>query len=224
MAGRLRTVVVTGANSGLGFLAARRFALTGRWRVLLCCRSGKKAQDAVDIILGDASLPSQVKRRNQGLGSSAPEIVAVDAPLPMHDLAGVQKFAETLLDEYLPDGVDVLVNNAGMMWPQKDDEPSPFNKDDPVPKVTQTATVNAIAPTLLTTLLQPDMRTVSVIPDPTELSFLSYPLPLDLVCEISFARAPLDKLNNVPPLKRTNTLVRLHGKRRWIKLDVSVLV
>merc|ERR1719331_939714 len=98
----------------------------------------------------------------------------------MHDLAGVQKFSEILLDEYLPDGVDVLVNNAGMMWPQKDDEPSPFNKDDPVPKVTQTTTVNAIAPTLLTTLLQPDMRTISVIPDPTELNFLSYPVPLDL--------------------------------------------
>ena len=36
----------------------------------------------------------------------------------------------------------------------------------------------------VTTLLQPDMRTVSVIPDPTELNFLSYPVPLDLVCEI----------------------------------------
>ena len=103
---------------------------------------------------------------------------------PCTILLECKKFSETLLGEYLPDGVDVLVNNAGMMWPQKDDEPSPFNKDDPVPKVTQTTTVNAIAPTLLTTLLQPDMRTVSVIPDPTELSFLSYPVPLDLVCEI----------------------------------------
>ena len=181
MAGRLRNVVVTGANSGLGFLAARRFALTGRWRVLLCCRSGEKARRAADIILEDSSLSPQVRRRNKGCGSDAPEIVAVDAPLPMHDLAGVQKFSEILLKEYLHDGVDVLVNNAGMMLPKEDDHPPPIDKSAAVQKVTQTTTVNAIAPTLLSTLLEPSMRTVSIIPDPTDMSFLPYPTPIDLV-------------------------------------------
>ena len=182
MAGRLRNVVVTGANSGLGFLAARRFALTGRWRVLLCCRSGEKAQEAADIILSDSALPAQVKRRNAGRGSSAPEIVAVDAPLPMHDLAGVHEFSKVLLDEYVPEGVDVLVNNAGMMLPQHDDDPPPVEESDTVQQITQTTTVNAVAPTFLSTLLEPRMRTVSIIADPTELSFLPYPTPIDLVC------------------------------------------
>lgn len=82
-----RTVVVTGANSGLGLVTARELARVGA-RVVLAVRDTARGEAAAARITGT----TQVRRLDLG------------------DLASVRAFADGL------DGdVDVLVNNAGVM-------------------------------------------------------------------------------------------------------------
>ncbi|RDI30371.1 NAD(P)-dependent dehydrogenase (short-subunit alcohol dehydrogenase family) [Rhodococcus sp. AG1013] len=83
---RGRTFVVTGANSGLGAEAAKALAKAGA-RVVLACR---------DVDKGSAVAAE--------LGENA-EVRRVD----LADLASVREFADSV------DGLDVLVNNAGVM-------------------------------------------------------------------------------------------------------------
>ena len=90
-----RTVVVTGANSGLGLEATRALAESGA-HVVMACRSVDRARDArreVERDVPDASL----------------EVRELD----LADLASVRAFAGGLRDDY--DAVDVLCNNAGVM-------------------------------------------------------------------------------------------------------------
>lgn len=94
-----RTILVTGANTGLGFEASKVLAERGA-RVLLGCRSDEKAQRAmaeIEAAVPDANL----------------EFIALDQA----DLASVRRAAEQVLDE---DRLDVLVNNAGIMMPPKE--------------------------------------------------------------------------------------------------------
>jgi len=81
-----RTVIVTGANSGLGEVTARELARVGA-KVILACRNTEKGAAAASGMTGD------VEVRKLDLG----------------DLASVREFADGV------DAVDVLVNNAGIM-------------------------------------------------------------------------------------------------------------
>lgn len=84
--------IVTGANTGIGFEAARMLAGKGA-RVLLGCRDAGKAQDAIARIGG---------------GNLA------HLPLDLCDLASVRRAAEIAGDEARIDG---LIANAGVMFP-----------------------------------------------------------------------------------------------------------
>ena len=89
-----RTFLVTGANTGLGFEAAKVLAARGG-RVLLGCRSEQRATDAIDRIeseVADADLRF--------------------IPLDQGDLASVAAAADLVAEE---ERLDVLVNNAGIM-------------------------------------------------------------------------------------------------------------
>lgn len=88
-----RTVVITGANSGLGYVTARELARRGA-RVVLGCRSITRGEDA------HAQLMREV-----------PEAEAEFRMLDLADLSSVRAFADTL--PY--DRVDTLINNAGLM-------------------------------------------------------------------------------------------------------------
>jgi NAD(P)-dependent dehydrogenase (short-subunit alcohol dehydrogenase family) len=81
-----RTVIVTGANSGLGLVTARELARAGA-KTILAVRNTAKGDEAAATMTGD------VEVRKLDLG----------------DLASVRTFADEV------DGVDVLVNNAGIM-------------------------------------------------------------------------------------------------------------
>jgi NAD(P)-dependent dehydrogenase (short-subunit alcohol dehydrogenase family) len=86
-----RRVVVTGANSGIGFEAARELAAHGA-RVIVACRDLTKGAEAAARMTGDVEL-----RR-----------------LDLADLASVREFAAGV------DGpLDLLVNNAGVMAPPR---------------------------------------------------------------------------------------------------------
>lgn len=82
-----RTVVVTGANSGIGAAAARELARAGA-RVIIACRNTAKGEAAA------AAMPGTV------------EVRAVD----LADLSSVRSFAESLTEPF-----DILINNAGVM-------------------------------------------------------------------------------------------------------------
>ncbi len=93
-----RTVLVTGANTGLGYETA--LVLAGRGaRVLLGCRSIDRAQAARDRIL----------TRHP---TAEVDIVELD----QGDLGSVRAAADRVLAE---ERLDVLVNNAGIMMPPR---------------------------------------------------------------------------------------------------------
>lgn len=81
-----RTVIVTGANSGLGEVTARELARVGA-TVILACRNTAKGDAAAAGMTGDVHVRA----------------------LDLQDLASVRAFADAV------ESVDVLVNNAGIM-------------------------------------------------------------------------------------------------------------
>ena len=81
-----RRIVVTGANSGLGEVTARRLAAAGA-SVVLACRNVAKGEAAAAGMRGDVTVRQ----------------------LDLSDLASVEKFADGIGE------LDVLVNNAGVM-------------------------------------------------------------------------------------------------------------
>ena len=91
-AGRLpsfagRTVVVTGANSGLGEVTARELARVGA-RTILAVRNTAKGEAAADTMFGNVEVRE----------------------LDLANLRSVRAFADGLDDE-----IDILINNAGIM-------------------------------------------------------------------------------------------------------------
>ncbi len=91
-----RAAVVTGANSGIGFEAALELARHGA-AVTLAVRNADKGARARDLIL--AAAPTA--------------LVEVEA-LDLADLASVRAFADRWSHGH-PDGLDLLINNAGVM-------------------------------------------------------------------------------------------------------------
>jgi NAD(P)-dependent dehydrogenase (short-subunit alcohol dehydrogenase family) len=90
-----RTAVVTGANSGLGFESALALARAGA-DVVLACRDQAKGSAALDRIV-----------------ASVPDATVSLAPLDLADLASVAAFATAFAGDH--DGLDILLNNAGVM-------------------------------------------------------------------------------------------------------------
>jgi NAD(P)-dependent dehydrogenase (short-subunit alcohol dehydrogenase family) len=89
------TVLVTGANSGLGLRSAEALAAAGA-RVLLACRNAEKAATAHEAVAARAT-------------GKPPEVVALD----LSDLDSVEACAAGLAGQV--DRIDVLLNNAGVM-------------------------------------------------------------------------------------------------------------
>ncbi len=82
-----RTVIVTGANSGIGFEAARRLAAAGA-HVVLACRSVERGREAAERIEGST------------------EVRELDTA----SLASVRRFSDAIEGP-----IEVLINNAGIM-------------------------------------------------------------------------------------------------------------
>ncbi|MGA3251412.1 MAG: oxidoreductase [Paraburkholderia sp.] len=94
-----RRVVVTGANSGIGYLAAAILASHGA-EVVLACRDERRGAGAL------ARLRAEV-----------PEARVRLAPLDLASLASVRAFADAELALRQP--LDLLINNAGVMAPPR---------------------------------------------------------------------------------------------------------
>ena len=96
-----RTAIVTGANSGLGLVTARELARAGA-RVLLACRDTEKGTAALAEIRG-----------------AAPGADVELARLDLADLGSVEQFAIDSAGGFASGGLDLLVNNAGVMAPPR---------------------------------------------------------------------------------------------------------
>ena len=90
-----QTVIVTGANSGLGYEATKAFARKGA-RVILACRSVDRGKDAV------RSIREEIPNASLAVGK-----------LDLASLESIRRFADGLLEDDTP--IDVLCNNAGVM-------------------------------------------------------------------------------------------------------------
>ena len=119
-----RTVVVTGASSGIGQATAAALARAGA-RMVITARDATRGQQAVDHI-------------RQASGSDAVELVLFD----LGDLASVRSGAGELL-ERCPQ-IHVLVNNAGLVLSDRRETPDGYEA---------TFAINHLGPFLLTELL-----------------------------------------------------------------------
>ena len=90
-----KVIIVTGANSGIGFEAAKEFTRKGA-TTILACRSKDKAEAAL------AEIMTEIPNANA-------EIMLLD----LASQASVHQLADTFKAKY--DQLDVLVNNAGIM-------------------------------------------------------------------------------------------------------------
>ena len=89
----MKTVLVTGANKGIGFGIAKHLGLNG-WRVIIGARHQQRAQKAIAEL--------------QALGIDVPGWVNIE----LADLPGIEKAAQEINEKY-PE-LDLLVNNAGI--------------------------------------------------------------------------------------------------------------
>ncbi len=95
---RDRTFIVTGANSGLGYVTARELARHGA-HVIMTARNEAKGRQAIER-----------------LRARQPDASVELRHLDLSDLDSVKAFAEGIIDKV---AVDVLINNAGVMMPPR---------------------------------------------------------------------------------------------------------
>lgn len=92
-----KTIIVTGANSGIGFQTA--LALYGKEvHVIVACRSLQNAEDAINEI-----------KKQDGEGTLEPGLIDLSS------LQSVKQFADDFKQNHTK--LDILVNNAGVIIP-----------------------------------------------------------------------------------------------------------
>ena len=99
-----KTVVITGANSGVGYETSRQLAVTYGMDVIMGCRSEAKCAKAAGNINDEIStLSGSSSRTAGGFGKAIPLVVNLS------DFKSVKSFASQLKRRR----IDVLLNNAG---------------------------------------------------------------------------------------------------------------
>lgn len=134
-----KTIVVTGANSGLGLRSSEALAAKGAL-VLMACRNADKARAAQRAVEAVATGP-------------APLVVSLD----LASLASVRECAEALAHQHPM--IDVLMNNAGIMAVPKGTTVDGFESQLGTNHLGHFALTGLVLPALLAA---PEPRVVSV--------------------------------------------------------------
>jgi len=128
----MKTVLITGANRGIGLEFVRQYVLDDGWRVIACCRNPMSA-DALNR-----------------LATQHPNQISI-YPLNVVNHSHIEQLAKTLSDE----AIDLLINNAGVYPPESGDA---FGTTD-YEAWAHTFAVNTMAPLRMTeAFLQPIAR------------------------------------------------------------------
>lgn len=127
-----KTVLVTGANKGIGFGIAKHLGLSG-WKVVVGARNEERASQAI--------------RELKALGIDVRGWVNID----LSDLAGIGRAAEEMGQTY-PD-LSLLVNNAGIPG-----DMSVSSADTQIISIKETIDVNFIGTFALTKALLPLLK------------------------------------------------------------------
>ena len=125
---RGRTAVVTGANSGLGYVTARELARRGA-RVVMVCRDRERGAAA------------RKKLREEIAGTKTPGETILSV-VDMGDMNAIREFARVYPDQN--DGPHILVNNAGALLNERRETAA---------GIEQTFAVNVLGYFLLTELM-----------------------------------------------------------------------
>lgn len=96
-----KVVVITGANSGLGYETTKVFLERGA-EVIMACRSLERGNNALDSIL------SELEENNVFIKNNV-EVMELD----LSDLTSVKQFVSNFKENYA--SLDILMNNAGIM-------------------------------------------------------------------------------------------------------------
>nr|CAI5826494.1 unnamed protein product [Callosobruchus analis] len=193
-----KTVIVTGANTGIGCEAALEFAKRGA-RVILACRDEGRAIEARDKIIKETLNKNVVVKL-----------------LDLSKLTSVRNFANEILKN--EEKVDILVNNAGMAYGQNKRTEDGFILG---------LQVNYIGPFLLTLLLLADFAKLSM-DSLTKYQGAYYTYNNSKLCNILFTikLAQLLKDDRVyvfslhPGVIRTDIFRPMRG---WFKLVIDTL-
>lgn len=94
----MRTVVITGANAGIGFATAKFIARYREWHVVLACRNQAKAQAALNVIRESDS-----------------EASVSFLPLDLFSVKSVRHFAGELEEQGLPPLQGLILNAGGII-------------------------------------------------------------------------------------------------------------
>lgn len=93
----MKTVIITGANVGIGFATANFLARMPDWHVVLACRNQSKAQAAIGVI----------RQSNRTASVSF-------SPLDLFSLASVRRFSQSLRSIDLPPLGGLILNAGGI--------------------------------------------------------------------------------------------------------------
>jgi len=91
----MKTAIITGGNTGIGFETAAALASEG-FRTIIACRDSEKAKTAVE-----------------GLKARVPEGKIESRLVDLADMSSIHEFAKNVTKD--TPRIDVLVNNAGIM-------------------------------------------------------------------------------------------------------------
>ena len=92
-----KTIIITGANSGLGFATSKALA-NNNATVVMACRNIQKGETAKSTIMKECPHANI-------------EVMELD----LMDLSSVKSFAQNFIARY--HSIDILINNAGIMMP-----------------------------------------------------------------------------------------------------------